>query len=167
MGLSLVGGVEASFRFVAPAATGSYVVSARATDNTGLARDAQQSFTVIPAVGQPPAVNLLTPTNNFSVGADWWSIRKNGTIQSLALVDLVNNYTLFPGNFIRDAAGNLVSIDQRWVNAGESITKGVDINARANGNVLAGKWTVALEGAYLMEKKSRLIASAPFPGAAR
>ena len=104
---------------------------------------------------------VWAPNNSFSVGADLWSIRKNGTIQSLALADLVSNYTLFPSNFIRDAAGNLTFIDTRWVNAGESITRGVDINARASGAVLAGKWSAVLEGSYLLEKKSRLIASAP------
>lgn len=56
-----------SYRFAAPAATGTYVVSARATDNTALARDTAVTFTVIPPVGQPPTVNLLTPTNNTSI----------------------------------------------------------------------------------------------------
>ena len=37
------------------------------------------------------------------MGADWWGIRRNGTIQTLSLTDLVNNYQLFPSNFIRDA----------------------------------------------------------------
>ena len=41
------------------------------------------------------------------------------------------NYTLFPENFIRDASGNIAKVDQRWVNAGESVTKGLDLTARA------------------------------------
>jgi len=104
---------------------------------------------------------VWAPNNNFSVGADLWSIRKTGTIQSINLSTLVANYTLFPQNFIRDTAGNLTYIDQRWVNAGESITKGVDINVQGGGRVGAGTWGVRLEGSYLLEKKSRLIASAP------
>jgi iron complex outermembrane receptor protein len=104
---------------------------------------------------------VWAPSNNFSVGADLWSIRRTGTVQSLSLTDLVANYTLFPNNFIRDTAGNLTFIDQRWVNAGETITKGIDINARAGGRVGPGSWGVLLEGSYLLEKKSRLIASAP------
>ncbi len=105
---------------------------------------------------------VWAPTNSTSFGADWWSINKTGTIQTLSLTDLVNNYALFPQNFIRDANGNVTFIDQRWVNAGESITKGIDINAAANGKIGDARWGVNLEGSYLIEKKSRLVASAPF-----
>jgi hypothetical protein len=102
------------------------------------------------------------PMDGFSLSVDWWSIRKTGTIQSLALADLVANYALFPDNFMRDAAGNLVAIDTRWVNAGETMTKGIDINARGGNGRRAGPLGVVLDGSYLLEKKSRLIASAPF-----
>ncbi len=105
---------------------------------------------------------VWAPSSSFSVGMDNWNIRKTGTIQALSLTDLVTNYTLFPQNFIRDAAGNLTQIDQRWVNAGETITSGVDINASANGKLADGKWSVDLEGTYLYEKISRLISSKPF-----
>ncbi len=56
-----------TYRYTAPTATGQYVFSARATDNTGLARDAQLTFTISSAVGLPPTVNVLTPTNGTSV----------------------------------------------------------------------------------------------------
>lgn len=56
-----------SYRFTAPTAIGTYVFSARATDSTGLARDAQVPLTVTSAVGQPPTVNLITPINNSVV----------------------------------------------------------------------------------------------------
>jgi iron complex outermembrane receptor protein len=102
------------------------------------------------------------PNANFNVSVDYWDIRRDGTVQSLALSDLVKNYTLFPGNFLRDAAGNLVAIDSRWVNAGQTITKGVDINARVQGRLNDGRWSVVLDGSYLVEKKSRLLSSAPF-----
>lgn len=102
------------------------------------------------------------PNANFNVSVDYWDIRRDGTVQSLALSDLVKNYTLFPGNFGRDAAGNLVAIDSRWVNAGQTITKGVDINARLQGRLTDARWAVVLDGSYLLEKKSRLIASAPY-----
>ena len=105
---------------------------------------------------------VWAPMANFSLGADWWTIRRTGTIQSLSLTDLVNNYALFQSNFIRDSAGKLVSIDQRWVNAGQTITTGVDVNARGNTKIAGATWGFAFDGSYLLEKKSRLIASAPF-----
>ena len=105
---------------------------------------------------------VWAPNNNFSIGADWWSIRKTGTIASLTLTQLIANYALFPQNFIRNAAGTLTHIDIRWVNAGETITKGVDLNVNGNGSAFGGRWTAALEGSLLTEKKSRLLASAAF-----
>jgi iron complex outermembrane receptor protein len=101
------------------------------------------------------------PAKDITLGADLWQIRREGTIQSLGLSTIVANHTLFPENFLRDSAGNLVAIDQRWVNAGETITKGLDLNARFSGNAAGGRWTVMAEGTRLLDKRSRLIASAP------
>jgi len=105
---------------------------------------------------------VWAPTSNTSIGADWWSINKTGTIQAATMTTLLNNYTLFPQNFIRDASGNIVQVDTRWINAGETVTKGVDINASANGKMGEARWGVNLDGSYLLEKKSRVIASADF-----
>ena len=105
---------------------------------------------------------IWEPSADFSVGADYWDIRREGTVQTLSLSQLVSNASLFPDNFLRDAAGSLVAVDTRWVNAGQTITKGVDINARVNGRLADARWSVVLDGSYLLEKKSRLIASAPF-----
>ena len=105
---------------------------------------------------------VWAPTNNTSIGADWWSINKTGTIQAAPIATLLNNYTLFPQNFIRDASGNIVQIDTSWINAGETITKGIDINASANGRMGEARWGVTMEGSYLLDKVSRVVASAPF-----
>ncbi|MEK8049102.1 TonB-dependent receptor [Ideonella sp. DXS22W] len=105
---------------------------------------------------------VWAPRADFSVGADWWSIRRNGTIQSLSLSTLVGNYGLFRDRFITDGAGTLLVIDDRWINAGETITKGVDLNVQGSLPVMDGKLAAKLEGTYLIEKKSRLVASAPF-----
>jgi iron complex outermembrane receptor protein len=104
---------------------------------------------------------VFEPVRGISVGADLWSIRKNGTIQFVSLSDMLANYTLFPDNFKRDAAGVLTTVDDRWVNAGETVTKGIDITANASGKVLDGRWVAALDGTYMLDKRSRLIASAP------
>jgi iron complex outermembrane receptor protein len=99
--------------------------------------------------------------NGASVSVDWWSIRKSGTIQSLSLSDMVNNYGLFADRFIRNEAGAVVILDDRWINAGETVTKGVDINARISGKLGEGRWSAMLDGSYLLDKRSRLISSAP------
>jgi iron complex outermembrane receptor protein len=74
----------------------------------------------------------------------------------------LSNYNLFTENFIRDSAGKLVSIDTRWVNAGETITKGLEIGAKANTNVWGGKLSANIDGTYMIERKSRVVASAAF-----
>lgn len=77
-----------SYRYTAPA-SGTNVVSVRATDNTSLSRDAQAAFTVTSVVGQPPTVNLLTPTNgttvvpNTSVSLAASALATGGTISSV------------------------------------------------------------------------------------
>ncbi len=101
------------------------------------------------------------PVTHASVGADLWNIRKLGTILSPSVAQLIANHALFPDAFIY-TGGVLTTIDTRWINAGESITKGLDVTARANGSVLSGKWGATFEGTYLLDKRSRLLTSAPF-----
>lgn len=56
-----------TLRYTAPATPGTYILSARAMDNAGLARDAQVPLIVTAAVGASPTVNLITPGNNSTV----------------------------------------------------------------------------------------------------
>ena len=60
--------VPYTHRFVAPALTNgensrAVVLTARATDNAGAARDAQVPLFIVSPVGTPPTVNLITPAN--------------------------------------------------------------------------------------------------------
>ncbi len=105
---------------------------------------------------------IWEPVKEFSFGMEYWVINRSGTIQSLSLTDLVSNYTLFPNNFIRDASGAIAFIDQRWVNAGETATTGVDIRVAGNGRIGDGKWTLVLDGSTYLEKKSRILTSSPW-----
>jgi iron complex outermembrane recepter protein len=111
---------------------------------------------------QATAGIVWEPFSEFSVGLDWWSIEKTDTIQTLSLTQLIDNYGLFTGNFRRDASGKLTGIDNRYVNAGGTKTQGLEINLKGNGAALGGKWTAGLDGTYLIQKKSRVVASAPF-----
>jgi iron complex outermembrane receptor protein len=105
---------------------------------------------------------IFEPTANISIGMDWWKIQREGTIQLLSLRTLLENYSLFPERFIRDPAGNLVAVDQRIVNAGETITEGVEVSIKGGFNAAGARWTAGLEGTYLIEKKSRVLINAPF-----
>jgi len=103
---------------------------------------------------------VFEPNSTFSLSADWWVIRRYDQIKSLTLGTLIANYGLFKDNFIRDGAGKLVAVDQRWVNAGKSITSGVEISGRLNGKLGAGRWQAGLDGTRLLDKRSKPINSA-------
>jgi iron complex outermembrane receptor protein len=105
---------------------------------------------------------VFEPSARFSANIDVWEIRKEHTIDSFTLTTLLNNYNLFKDNFIRDSSGKLVQIDQRWVNAGTRITRGVELGARTNGKVWDGTWSAGIDGSYLLEKKSRATDNTPF-----
>ena len=102
------------------------------------------------------------PLSAFSIGMDWWRINKKDTIQTLSLRQLIDNYSLFGANFFRDGAGALLGIDQRFVNAGATETSGIEVAIKGNGMFMDGRWTAGLDGSYLITKKSRVVASAPW-----
>lgn len=106
---------------------------------------------------------VFEPAGGFSANADLWEIRKYDTIDSFNLATMVANYNLFQDQFIRDGAGNLVAVDQRWLNAGERITRGLELGARMNGKFSTGSlWSVGIDGTRLLEKKSRATKNAEF-----
>ena len=104
---------------------------------------------------------VLQPTKDLVASLDWWSVRREGTIQSFGLTTLAENYQFFKDNFIRDSAGNIVEVDTRWVNAGETITKGLEFSTRGSFNAMGAAWTGGFDVSYLLDKKSRLVPSAP------
>jgi iron complex outermembrane recepter protein len=106
---------------------------------------------------------VIAPSPDFSANVDWWSIEREGSIQSFGLTVLSANYQLFPERFIRNpTTGDLFGVDTRWINAGQVVTKGIEVGARAGVNAGGGRFTAAFDVSYLLEKKSRLVASAPF-----
>jgi iron complex outermembrane receptor protein len=102
------------------------------------------------------------PMAAFSVGLDWWSIKREGTIQILSLTQLVDNFSLLRDRFAFAADGSLLSIDQRWVNAGETETSGVEVSLKSSFAAMGARWTAALEGTYLLKKRSRVLPTVPF-----
>jgi len=107
---------------------------------------------------------IWEPAANLSIGMDWWSIKREGTIQLLSLTQLVDNYGLLPERFARAPNGTLVAIDQRWINAGETVTEGVEVNLRGGFDGMGARWTAGLDGTYLLTKKSRVLPSVDFGG---
>ena len=105
---------------------------------------------------------VFEPLPQFSASVDWWTINRNDTIQTLTLRQLVENASLFPDRFIRDAAGTLLAIDQTWINAGATQTQGIEVVLRGGGNVLGGRLLAGLDGTYLLKKKEKVVDGAEF-----
>lgn len=78
-----------SYRYVAPSVAGSHIFSAVATDNAGNTGSAQLTFNVVSAVGSPPTITLLAPTNgatvvpNIAIGLAAAALANGGTIASV------------------------------------------------------------------------------------
>ncbi|MFP5392375.1 MAG: TonB-dependent receptor domain-containing protein, partial [Gammaproteobacteria bacterium] len=105
---------------------------------------------------------VFEPLPGLSANVDVWEVRKEDTIDTLTLGTLLRNYDLFSDRFIRDAAGALVSIDQRWVNAGERQTRGVEVGLRGGGKLWEGVWGAGIDGSYLLKKRSRPLPNVDF-----
>ncbi len=63
---------------------------------------------------------------------------------------------------MRDAAGTLIGIDQRFANTGASTTRGIEAGARTNGKLWQGAWGAGIDGSYLLRKKNQPVPDAPF-----
>lgn len=105
---------------------------------------------------------VLRPSSNFSISVDYWNIRREGTIITPSLAQLIANLTLVEDRFIRDGAGNLVAIDQTVLNAGSSNTEGIEVSIRGGFDLGTGTLAAGLDGTYLLKKEEQIIASAPF-----
>jgi iron complex outermembrane recepter protein len=104
---------------------------------------------------------VFEPTRRMSLSLDWWKIERTDTITILDLQQIIANANILSDLFFR-VNNTVEAIDQRWVNSGESVTEGIELAARANGDIWGGTWSAGLDGTYLLTKKSRAIESLPF-----
>ncbi|MCW3836353.1 TonB-dependent receptor domain-containing protein [Sphingomonas canadensis] len=106
---------------------------------------------------------VFQPFSDFSLSVDWWSIAVDDTIQSLTLRQLIDNAALFPDRFIRDPGTNeIVTIDQRWINAGSRRTEGLEFSARGRVPAFGGAFTGGFDGTWLLKKREKLTPTAAY-----
>ena len=105
---------------------------------------------------------VFSPIKNITLSADWWSVQRDGTILILGPSVILANYQLFPEAIIRNTGGQITAIDNRWLNAGETSTKGIEYTARGDFDLFGGKLTAETNVTQLLEKKSRLLSTAPW-----
>ena len=106
---------------------------------------------------------VIEPTPDIFLTVDWWRIERKGNIAIPDLLtQMVPNYDSFIDQFIRDSAGNLIAIDQRWQNAGGLLTEGIEITGRANFDAFGADWTIGLDGTYLLSRRSKVAPGADY-----
>jgi iron complex outermembrane receptor protein len=106
---------------------------------------------------------VFEPAPDIFLTVDWWRIERKGNIAIPDLLtQMVPNYDSFIDQFIRDSAGNLIAIDQRWQNAGGSLTEGIEITGRAGFDLWGANWTIGLDGTYLLSKRTKVAPGASF-----
>ena len=105
---------------------------------------------------------VVQPARNLSANLDWWEVKRTGTIQSFGATDLLRNYDVFQDRFFRRPDGTIAGIDTRWVNAGATSTKGIELGLRGDMDVGRGKITASFDVSYLLGKRTKLLPNAPW-----
>ena len=106
---------------------------------------------------------VFAPNGNFNASIDWWEIERLHSIRSgFNLSTMTRNYPLYASNFIRDSAGNITAIDQRYINTGGTLTRGIELDANLRGELAGGNWNIHLNGNYLDTFKTKTFDSLPY-----
>ena len=105
---------------------------------------------------------VFAPNERFNLSVDWWRIERINTIRSPGLQTLIDEYDLFSANWLRDAGGEVVAIDQRFINSGGSLSRGVELDANLMGDLAGGTWRLNLNGSYLDAFRLKSLASQPY-----
>ena len=106
---------------------------------------------------------VFAPNGNFNASIDWWEIERLHSIRSgFNLSTMTRNYPLYASNFIRDSAGSITAIDQRYINTGGTLTRGIELDANLRGELAGGNWNIHLNGNYLDTFKTKTFDSLPY-----
>ncbi|WP_423142915.1 TonB-dependent receptor domain-containing protein [Parablastomonas sp. CN1-191] len=105
---------------------------------------------------------VLSPAPRWTFSADYWSIAAENTIVTPTLRQLIDNAALFQDRFARDGSGTLVTIDDRWANAGSRRTRGIEFALRGGFPMGAGSINLGADATYLLEKREKVVPTAPY-----
>ncbi|MGV8923176.1 MAG: TonB-dependent receptor [Thermomonas sp.] len=108
---------------------------------------------------------VLAPTSRIDISVDWWEIERFNTIRSgFKLSTMTANYDLYKSNFIRDTSGTIVQVDQRYINTGGTLTRGIELDANMRGELAGGRWNAHLNGSYLDTFKTKSFDNLAYTG---
>jgi iron complex outermembrane receptor protein len=105
---------------------------------------------------------VFAPNDRFNISLDWWEIERTNTIRTPNQATLIANYDLFVDNWIRDARGEVVAIDRRFINSGGTLISGVEVDANLTGELAGGTWRVNLNGSYIDSFQEKALENSPY-----
>jgi len=105
---------------------------------------------------------VYSPMSQASIALDWWEIERENTIRAAPRQTLIDYYDLFQDNWIRDASGEVVAIDRRFINSGGSLMRGVELDANLNGELAGGRWNINLNGSLITLFKTKALETLPY-----
>ena len=105
---------------------------------------------------------VFAPNESLNIAVDWWEIERENTIQAANRDVLIEFYDVFRDNWIRDASGEVVAIDRRYINSGGSLSRGVELDANLFGELWGGRWRIGLNGSYIDTFKTKALESLPY-----
>ena len=105
---------------------------------------------------------VISPNAAFNLALDWWEIQRENTIRAADRTVLINNYDLFKANWIRDASGQVVAIDRRFINSGGSLMRGIELDANYTTDLAGGKLRINLNGSHISLFKTRALENSPY-----
>ncbi|MFG6485161.1 TonB-dependent receptor domain-containing protein [Roseateles sp. BYS78W] len=104
---------------------------------------------------------VFSPARDMTLSMDYWQIKMIDRIHNLTPTQELQNYSVFADNFIRDASGNITLIQAGWINAGGSMTKGLDLTGNWTTTLGGNKLTTTLSATKMISAKEQLISSTP------
>lgn len=105
---------------------------------------------------------VYSPMQWFNIALDWWEIERENTIRSADLRALIDNYDLFKDNWIRDASGEVIAIDRRFINSGGSLMRGVELDANFTTELAGGTFRLNLNGSYISMFRTKTLETSPY-----
>ncbi|MBU6260206.1 MAG: TonB-dependent receptor [Burkholderiales bacterium] len=105
---------------------------------------------------------VFSPLKDMSASIDYWQIRMNDRIHNLTVSQELANYAVFAHNFTRDPATQAItSIQAGWINAGGSMTKGLDIAGSYTTPLLGNRLDLSLTATKMISDQEQLITGTP------
>ena len=101
---------------------------------------------------------VLLPTKDLQASIDYWQIGLRDRIHNLTVSQELANYDVFSDNFIRDSSGNITLIQAGWINAGASLTRGLDIMVSDTAKLFGNTLSTTFSGTKMLSAKEQLIA---------